>query len=413
MPETWRECEGQVVDGQFSLIEHIGGSDHSVVFRTQRASEKAAIKFMQADPANADAQLKRWKQAAQFSHPNLIKLFESGRCQMAGMDLLYVVMEFASENLAEFLPQRALAPAETRDMLEPFVDALTYLHGKGVLHGNIKPGNILAIDDQLKLSSDSIRRIGEGSLGGAKSDAYTAPESANGDFSQAGDVWALGVTLVEALTQRAPELRAGDSSAKVPDSIPQPFLEIAQHSLQRKPGDRWTIAQVSAKLNPDKVPVAAPVAASTQKLPEVAKPTAPPQVGTAAVKNSSKDAAKEVAPAQKKPAATVDPLSVPLSQVGPPIGEKRHTLEHQVISGQGAPPARGYYLVVAVLLALTIGAMLAIPRFRSHQAEAQSTIASSETTPTQPRSATTTAPLQVTPPAPAGVPEKSQPKTQA
>src|SRR5262249_14112272 len=88
-----------------------------------------------------------------------------------------------------------------------------------------------------------------------------------------------------------------------------------------------------------------------------------------------------------------------------------HTLEHQVISGQGAPPARGYYLVVAVLLALTIGAMLAIPRFRSHPAEAQSAIASSEVTPSEPRSATTTAPLQVTPPDSA--PAKPQPKTQA
>ena len=92
MPESWKECEGQLIDGQFSLIEHVGGSDHSVVFRTQRGkpqSEKAAIKFVQIDAAKAEAQLARWKQAAQLSHPNLIKLFESGRCQLAGMDLLY------------------------------------------------------------------------------------------------------------------------------------------------------------------------------------------------------------------------------------------------------------------------------------------------------------------------------------
>src|SRR5262249_45944196 len=151
------------------------------------------------------------------------------------------VMEFASENLAEFLPQRALSAAETRDMLEPFVDTLTYLHGKGMVHGNIRPGNILAIDDQLKLSSDSIRRVGEGPLGGVKSDAYTAPEANNGEFSQANDVWALGVTLVETLSQRAPELRDGDSTAQVPDSVPQPFQDIAQHSVKRKPSERWSV----------------------------------------------------------------------------------------------------------------------------------------------------------------------------
>ena len=49
MPESWKECEGQLIDGQFSLLEHVGGSDHSVVFRTQRGKnqEKAAIKFVQ------------------------------------------------------------------------------------------------------------------------------------------------------------------------------------------------------------------------------------------------------------------------------------------------------------------------------------------------------------------------------
>src|SRR5580698_4194772 len=129
MSDSWRDSEGQVIDGQFPLDKHLAGSDHSVVFATQRGNdkrEKAAIKFIQADGTNADAQLARWKQVAQLAHPNLIKVYESGRCQLAGMDLLYVVMEFAQENLAEFLPQRALSPDETRDMLDPFVDTLTY-----------------------------------------------------------------------------------------------------------------------------------------------------------------------------------------------------------------------------------------------------------------------------------------------
>jgi len=41
----------------------------------------------------------------------LIKLFETGRCHLAGMDLLYIVMDYAPENLAQFLPDRALSPA--------------------------------------------------------------------------------------------------------------------------------------------------------------------------------------------------------------------------------------------------------------------------------------------------------------
>ena len=195
MSDSWRDSEGQVIDGQFPLVKFKAATDHSVVFSTLRGkdkNEKAAIKFIQADASNADAQLARWKQAAQLSHPNLIKVYESGRCQLAGLDLLYVVMEQTQENLGEFLPQRALSADETHDMLEPFVDALSYLHGKGFAHGRIKPGNILAIDDQLKLSSDSICREGDVQIGAGKPEIYVAPET-NGRATTAGDSWSLEI----------------------------------------------------------------------------------------------------------------------------------------------------------------------------------------------------------------------------
>ena len=375
MSDTWKQCEGQVVDGEFRLLEHLGGSDHSVVFLTERGGakpQKAAIKFVKADGANADLQLSRWKQAAQLSHPNLIKLFETGRCQLAGMDLLYVVMEFAAENLAEFLPQRALAPAETRDMLEPFLETLTYLHGKGYLHGRIMPGNILAIDDQLKLSSDSLRRAGEAPLGVAKPDAYSPPESTEGASSPAGDVWALGVTLVETLTQRAPERTASPSAnpqeLPVADTLPQPFLDIARHCLQLDPRRRWSVTQISTRLNPPATPPAPSVSAAS--MPDPIKP--------AAVKPASTASAPAVA-APARPAASIDPLSIPLSPVPPLPPAKKYALQNQTIAGKGVP-SRSYYVVVAVLVALTLGAVLAIPRFRNRQ--------------TDPEPATTTAPSQ-------------------
>jgi TonB family protein len=366
VPETWRECEGQVVDGQFTLVKHLGGSDHSVVFLTQRGkdkTEKAAIKFVQADAAKAEAQISRWKSAAQLSHPNLIRIFESGRCQLAGLDLLYVVMEYASENLAEFLPQRALSPEEARDMLEPFVDALAFLHRKGFVHRSIKPGNILAIDDQLRLSSDSIRRIGETRIVAIKDDAYTPPEGLDGESSEAGDVWSLGATLVESLTQRLPDRGAGDKAGPpLPDTLPQPFLDIARHCLQPNPKQRWTIAEISAKLNPKAAPIPAPT--ETQDIP-AAKPTA-------AAAEKAQPETKPSSPAKPTSAPTllIDPLSVPLSKVSPVSGARKlPSLDNQVIAGKKS--SGRYYLVVAVLLALTVGAVLAIPRFRGHQAEAQ------------------------------------------
>ena len=60
MSDSWRDSEGQVIDGQFPLVKFKAATDHSVVFSTLRGkdkNEKAAIKFIQADASNADAQL--------------------------------------------------------------------------------------------------------------------------------------------------------------------------------------------------------------------------------------------------------------------------------------------------------------------------------------------------------------------
>src|ERR1700743_2784755 len=305
MSDSWRDSEGQVIDGQFSLVKYKAATHHSVLFSTLRGkdkNEKPATKFIKADASNADAQLARWKQAAQLSHPNLIKLYESGRCQLAGLDLLYVVMEQTQENLGEFLPQRALSADETRDMLEPFVDALAYLHGKGLPPGRIRPGNILAIDDQLKLSTDSICRDGDVQIGAGKPDIYVAPES-NGRATTAGDSWSLGATVVESLTQKRPETTSGDPSFA--DSLPQPFLDIARNALRRDPKARWTVAEISNRLNPKAEP---------EPVKEVAIPA--PAVSAPGVSASA------TAVAAAKPAPAAAPASVAVAEAPKPSPSK-------------------------------------------------------------------------------------------
>jgi TonB family protein len=383
MSDSWKDCEGQVVDGQFQLLQHLGGSDHSVVFSTQRGEdkrEKAAIKFIQADAPNAQAQLSRWKDTAQFSHPNLITLFESGRCQLAGMDLLYVVMEFAHENLAQFLPHRPLSAEETHDMLEPFIDTLTYLHGKGFVHGRIKPGNILAIDDQLKLSSDSVCRSGEAQIGAGKPDVYTAPECVSETSTPAGDVWSLGVTLVESLTQQVPEQNEEDQLV-VADSLPPLFLDIATHSLRNDPKSRWTIAEISTRLNPPAKPIAAAASASgganatatafasagSAAAVGVADPVMPAAARIpAGISASALSAASAAAPARS--VAYIDPLCVPLSTVAPLTAAAQGTLNYQR-KGSGIAPRRSPYVILTVLVALTVGAVLAFPGLRARLSE--------------------------------------------
>jgi TonB family protein len=252
MSEDWKTWEGQAVDG-FPLRQYLGGSDHSAVYLTQLNSsgeEKAAIKFIPAD-ASAYAQLAKWRVAGELTHPHLLQLIRVGRCELANENFLYVVMEYAEENLAEILPQRALEPDEVRQVLESALDALNYLHGQGLAHTRIKPGNILAAGDQLKLSSDTLSEIGSAPVAMPQTSIYAAPESATAPISATADVWSLGVTLLEALTQRTPVLRGQvDVELPVPENIPPPYLEIARRSVQVDPSRRASLKEISTLLNP-------------------------------------------------------------------------------------------------------------------------------------------------------------------
>ncbi len=289
---TWEQFIGQVVEGNFPLLQFLGGSESAAVFLTERHDgdriAKAAIKLIPPAPENNELQLSRWRMAAELSHPHLLRLFEAGSCGLGGIPLLYVVMECAEENLARVLSQRALTPAETPAMLEPLLDVLGYVHAKGLVHGHIKPANIMAIGDELKLSSDGLLRAGESDGSSAiaaqspvaRANLYGPPESAPGfippakGVSPAGDVWSLGMTLVEVLTRNLPVSDAAGqgNDLPLPADLPEPFLDIARHSLVRKPEDRWTVAQIAARLENR-----APVQPEVRTLPRPAQPASRPQ----------------------------------------------------------------------------------------------------------------------------------------
>jgi len=279
MSDVWKKWEGQIADDKFLLHQFLGTTDHSAVFLTQTSEpqpRKAAIKFISADSATAEGQLSLWSRAAQLSHPNLLPIYHSGRCRVADLDLLYAVMEFAEEDLSQILPQRPLAATEAREMLEPLLNALIYLHSQGLAHTHIKPSNILATADQLKLSADTIFSIGESRKPSRDLDAYDSPEFATAPLAASGDVWSLGVTLVEALTQRAPVAPAGSQAdPSIPETLSQPFLDIARHSVLRDTAARWTTSQIAAALKPVAVAAAAGRSISPSAVSPLAVPLSP------------------------------------------------------------------------------------------------------------------------------------------
>src|ERR1700676_2135480 len=262
-PGLWKTWEGRTVDGKFPLRQWLGGSDHSAVFLTERPgqpSSKAALQLIAAEGAAIEGQLSRWRAAAQLSHPHLIRIYEAGRFRLDNTPLLYVVMEYAEEDLSQILPQRPLAPAEVTDLLPPVLDALSYLHAQGFVHGRIKPSNVLAIGDQLKLSADQVVPSTQVHSERRRRDAYDAPETAAGIVSPAGDIWSVGVTLVAALTQNVSFAEEGSSDPDLPGTVPEPFRGIARECLHLDPKRRCSIAEIQARVQPAgrSVPAAPP-----------------------------------------------------------------------------------------------------------------------------------------------------------
>src|ERR1700686_2586851 len=279
-PGVWKTWEGRVVDGKFPLRQWLGGSDYSAVFLTELPglpSSKAAIKLIAADGAAADRQLSRWRAAVQLSHPNLIGIYDAGRCRLDSTSILYVVMEYAEEDLSQILPHRPLVPGEAADMLPPLLDALSFVHSKQFLHSRIKPSNVLAVGNQLKLSGDQVVAAAEMNSARKRRDAYDAPEMGAGIVSPAGDVWSVGVTLVTALTQNA-SFAEGTSSndPNLPATVPEPFRGIARECLHLDPKRRCSIAEIQKRLPPAGRSVPAPPA-TPQQTTHPSSPQAAPE----------------------------------------------------------------------------------------------------------------------------------------
>ena len=260
-PEEWKSWEGRVVE-IFPLQQWLGGSDHSAVFLTEipGASQRAAIKLTEAGTGpDAEHQASRLRATAKFSHPNLIRIFQAGQSSIDDTSVAYVVMECADDDLSQILPTRPLETAEVSALLPPLLGALSYLHGSGLVHGRIKPSNVLAVGDRLKLSSDQILSMADQNSHHRRRDAYDAPETAAGIISPAGDIWSVGATLVAALTQNVSFGEDAQRDPGLPASLSEPYRTIARECLHLDPKKRWSLGQIEAELKPETRSVPAPL----------------------------------------------------------------------------------------------------------------------------------------------------------
>ncbi|MGA9999080.1 MAG: TonB family protein [Candidatus Acidiferrales bacterium] len=361
MTNAWKQQEGQIVDGRYRLVLYLGGSDHSAVFLTElpNTRERVAIKLIGSDPAETDSQLSRLRRAAKLSHPHLARILEIGQAQIGSAHVVYLVTDYAEEDLSLILPDRALSPEEVREMLPLIVDTLQYLHSHGFAHARMKPSNIQAVSDQLKLSIDGVCAPHERGSSGEKPSPYDPPELAPTGPSAAGDVWSLGMTIVEVLTQRLPIWEwTGHADPPAPRTLPAPFLEIVRNCLRRDPAMRCSLREISENLEPQPI-----------QQPE-----------------SARIAAINTAPTLKTNsyrAASSQPERVPAMN---PLPQKSNSR----------------FIVQAAAFVLALAAVIAIPRYFRHSAKA---------TGSEPLSASAAAPDTVKTDAPK-IEVASQPPTQ-
>ena len=330
MSATTQHLLGQIADGRFPLRKLLGVSQNSAVFLTSEPVQPGdpapdvAIKLIPEDPATSDLQLEHWRAAAALSHPGLLRIHHFGRCAIDGSQCLYIVTDRADEDLGQLLPRRALTPDETSGMLAAVLPTLDFLHQSGFVHAAIKPSNIHATGDNVKLSADRIVPAGESASIWPLAVPFAAPESV---LSPASDMWSLGISICETLSKILPQQRP--SGRFVLPELPAPYAEIVRSALVEDATLRITLDQLRCVLDPSyaakRQPTLNEVAASYENhvpadSPYIRPPEAPnsPESLIAAVDSpAAASPSTDSRAAQRQPLPEIDPLAVPLSPVSP------------------------------------------------------------------------------------------------
>jgi tetratricopeptide (TPR) repeat protein len=257
---------GQAV-GRFEILQEIGRGGFGAVYAALdvELGRSVALKTLRPararDQASADWLRKEAEAIARLDHPAIVTLFEVG----TGEDGPYLVEELLrGETLAQRLGRGPLPPAEGLDVAIEIARALAHAHGHGVLHRDLKPGNVFLTEDgRVKLLDFGLAHfLGRRGAAEGGTPAYMAPEQARGEAAdERADVFAAGAVLFEALAGRRPfEVREGRTDAlgdgpapQVPSGVPRPLARALARALSRPPADRqrngqaWLEALLAAR----------------------------------------------------------------------------------------------------------------------------------------------------------------------
>ena len=147
------------------------------------------------------------------------------------------------------------------------------------MHGHLKPSNILVVENEIKLSADGVLEEDKPARELLGNDLHTAPETTTAPVAASADIWSLGMTLVEVLTQQLPVWdSASETEPVVPASLPKPFAQIARECLHLDPARRCTLSEVRALLQGKPARAPSHLPAQMQVQPQVAEKTSPARI---------------------------------------------------------------------------------------------------------------------------------------
>lgn len=250
---------GDVIDNRYTIVEKIGAGGMADVFEANDfiANRCVAIKILKDEFINDKDRVKKFEEeikiSSSMSHPNIVRVFNSG----VFLDKPYIVLEYFKEqtlsNKLDFLAK--FSYVEAVDIILQVLDALSYTHKHSLIHRDIKPQNIFYLSNgTIKLGDFGIatnEKTVDGKIMGSV--YYLAPEVCEGrPFSIRSDIYALGITFFQLLTGKLPfdspvtEIVIAEQRAKkmptpshIVRSIPKELDEIIFKATEKNIGERY------------------------------------------------------------------------------------------------------------------------------------------------------------------------------
>jgi eukaryotic-like serine/threonine-protein kinase len=234
--ETLRGAAGdaELLLGRYRLVRRLGAGGFGTVWQAhdERLGRDVAVKRIPLDDTDPDRAQREAQAAARLSHPGIVALYETA----ADDEACYLVSELVrGATLGELLRDGALSDRDVAVLGAELCEALAHAHGRGVIHRDIKPGNVMVREQHAdgapaaKICDFGIARIVGGEALTRTGDvvgtlAYMAPEQAEGrKITAAVDVYALGLVLYEAFSGLNPVRGGGpaDTARRVGMELPQ------------------------------------------------------------------------------------------------------------------------------------------------------------------------------------------------